>query len=138
MWCCVVMKAKFGHIHINVSDAGVSFPFYKEMLTLFDCKIWHNGKKSLGMGNGDIDFWITQAGKKHKKAGFHRKRVGLNHISFRVERKAVVDEFVRSFLKPRRIKPLYGSPTYWPKYSQKYYAVYFEDPDRIKLEVYCS
>jgi hypothetical protein len=29
---------------------------------------------------------------------------------------------------------LYGGPKEYPEYRKGYYAVYFEDPDRIKLE----
>jgi hypothetical protein len=30
---------------------------------------------------------------------------------------------------------LYGGPREYPEYAAAYYAVFFEDPDRIKLEV---
>jgi len=30
---------------------------------------------------------------------------------------------------------LYGGPKEWQNYDPGYYAVYFEDPDRIKLEL---
>jgi len=29
---------------------------------------------------------------------------------------------------------LYGGPKEYPEYSEGYYALYFEDPDRIKLD----
>jgi hypothetical protein len=36
---------------------------------------------------------------------------------------------------PNKIKVLYDGPKEYPDYSNGYYAVYFEDPDRIKLEL---
>ena len=38
-------------------------------------------------------------------------------------------------MRPRRIAPLYDSPREYPEYRPGYYAVFFEDPDRLKLEV---
>jgi hypothetical protein len=46
-----------------------------------------------------------------------------------------VDVFVADFLRPRDIAPLYDSPREYPEYRPGYYAVFFEDPDRLKLEV---
>jgi hypothetical protein len=65
----------------------------------------------------------------------------LNHIAFQAKSKADVDRLHSEFLVPRSIKVLYGGPKEYPEYSKHlehpeegYYAVYFEDPDRIKLE----
>ena len=46
-----------------------------------------------------------------------------------------MDRFHKEFLKPRKIKTLYSTPKKFPEYTKDYYAVFFEDPDRIKLEV---
>src|SRR2546428_9609653 len=48
--------------------------------------------------------------------------------------KADVDRLHSELLAPRSIKILYGGPKEYPEYRKGYYAVYFEDPDRIKLE----
>ena len=63
------------------------------------------------------------------------KRAGLNHVAFRVERREDVDRFRRELLLPRGIPTLYDTPREFPEYAPGYYAVFFEDPDRIKLEV---
>lgn len=46
-----------------------------------------------------------------------------------------VDRFHRDFLQRRHVPVLHGGPNEHPEYHKGYYAVYFEDPDRIKLEV---
>ena len=66
---------------------------------------------------------------------YHRKAPGINHIAFKVSSKDEVDKFTKEFLKPNKVPTLYDTPHLFPEYSKKYYAVYFEDPDRIKLEV---
>lgn len=89
----------------------------------------------IGVSNGTTDFWIVQSDKGHSKRKFHRKAPGLNHISLGVSSKEAVRKFTRDFLKKRKVKILYDSPRLFPEYHKNYYAVYFEDPDRIKWEV---
>jgi hypothetical protein len=43
--------------------------------------------------------------------------------------------FVAEFMQPRGMAALYESPREYPEYRPGYYAVFFEDPDRLKLEV---
>lgn len=129
------MKTFVYHLQINVSDSGKSFPFYKELLRLLGYKTTHDGKKVLGLSNGTTDFWLIQTNKPFLPNGFHRKNVGLSHVAIGVTKKENVDKIVKNFLEPRKIKPLYDSPKKFPEYQKDYYAVYFEDPDRMKLEI---
>lgn len=129
------MKSFVYHLQINVSDTEKSFPFYKELLGFFDYKITYEGKTTLGLSNGTTDFWLVRTTKVYLPKGFHRKNVGLNHVAIGVESRENVDQFVKDFLKPRKIKALYDSPKEFPEYQKNYYAVYFEDPDRIKIEI---
>jgi len=78
---------------------------------------------------------IAQSPKRFISDSYHRKRVGLNHIAFRAPSRAAVDELYRDYLLPKKIPVLYGGPKEWKDYDPGYYAVYFEDPDRIKLEL---
>ena len=59
----------------------------------------------------------------------------MNHVAFRVGGRADVDRFGEEFLKARGIAALYGGPREYPEYRPGYYAVFFEDPDRLKFEV---
>ncbi len=78
---------------------------------------------------------VAQSPKRFLAEAYHRKRVGLNHIAFRAPSRATVDELYRNYLLPKKIPILYGGPKEWEGYDPGYYAVYFEDPDRIKLEL---
>ena len=91
-------------------------------------------KEVVGWGNGDIQIFLVKCSSHFREVGFHRKRVGLNHIAFRAESREEVDRFHQQFLVPRRIAVLYGGPREYPEYGAGYHAVYFEDPDRVKLE----
>lgn len=123
------------HVQMNVSDASRSLPFYKEFFGYLGYRVITESPEHLGVRNGTTDFWLTEADKNHRSKSFHRKATGLNHLAFRVATKQAVNRFVTEFLEPRGIQPLYASPKHFPEYVPGYYAVFFEDPDRIKLEV---
>ncbi|HLC31684.1 MAG TPA: hypothetical protein VJK51_03375 [Candidatus Nanoarchaeia archaeon] len=92
-------------------------------------------KEHLGASNGTTDFWILQTEKKYLNKQYHRKATGINHISFKVSSQKEVDAFKKEFLDKHTIPTLYNSPKEFPEYTKGYYAVFFEDPDRVKLEV---
>ena len=129
------MKTSIHHIHLNVSSAKKSLPFYKDLLGYLGYRIVDESPEHMGTSNGTTDLWIVQFRRNRLKCPFHRKDVGLNHIAFRVGSKKAVDQFAQKYLAPREIKPLYRSPRLFPEYRKGYYALYFEDPDRVKLEV---
>lgn len=129
------MKARVYHVQVNVRDAAVALPFWKALLGYLEYRVVHEEAGVAGFSNGTTDLWLTAADAPHRGAGFHRKRAGLNHLAFRVDQRQDVDRFRREFLEPRGLPALYGTPREFPEYAPGYYAVFFEDPDRIKLEV---
>jgi catechol 2,3-dioxygenase-like lactoylglutathione lyase family enzyme len=128
------MKATIGHVGINLSSSTRPFKFWKELLTFLDFSITEEGSQHFDATDGRTYLCVGVVDKLYAKPGFHRKRIGLNHIAFRVASVKLVDRFVSEFLLTRKIQPLYGGAKVYP-YVQGYYAVYFEDPDRIKVEV---
>lgn len=129
------MNSKISHIYLYVSDLKKSYAFYKSLLEYLNYREIVNEDWGFAFSRGDTSIWFEKARKGHIEKGFHRKRIGLNHLAFKVDSKEDVDKFHNQFLKPNDISTLYGSPKALPEYTEKYYAVYFEDPDRIKLEV---
>lgn len=120
---------------IVVSDLGASEKFYDELLTHLGFKKVTDEADNKGWSNGPSGFWIEQVSDKYNDKPFHRKQVGLNHIAFRATSRETVDKFYKDFLLPRGITVLYGGPKEYPEYHKGYYAVFFEDPDRVKLEL---
>jgi glyoxylase I family protein len=129
------MKASVYHVQLNVVDARVSVPFYRDLLGYFEYRVTLGKPDLLGMSNGTTDFWIVQTPEERASRRPHRKNPGLNHVALRVERRTDVDRFHDEFLTPRAVPVLYGGPREYPEYRPGYYAVFFEDPDRLKLEV---
>ena len=134
------MKGQFDHIQINVTNLRKSEEFYEGVLG------WLGYEKIVDDGTAEdtgIAQWhlggsrliLAQCRKGFLHHGFHRKHVGINHISFWAPTRQVVDRFYREVLLPKRTKVLYGGPKEYPEYASGYYAVYFEDPDGIKFEL---
>lgn len=126
------------HIEINVSNLQKSKEFYLKILTPLNWSMTCDCDGSVGFkGKDNTHLFLVQTADSFISDTFHRKRTGLNHIAFRVESKREVEEF-SNFLKNNNLVSLYTNEPkdYSEEYNMdEYYAVYFEDPDRIKLEV---
>lgn len=130
------MDATLEHIIVNVSRPEISFPFYKELFGYFNYKIFSEGGDYVAFRKkGTPDFWFTATEPKYLPNSFHRKNTGINHFAFHVSSKEEVSKFEEEFLKPKKVSILYSGTKNYPEYTKDYYAVYFEDPDRIKWEV---
>ena len=73
-----------------------------------------------------------QTEQKYLDEPYHRCRTGLNHLAFHADSKDQVDELTIE-LRSKGIKILYEEK-HPNAGGNDYYAVFFEDPDRIKVE----
>jgi len=129
------MQSKLGHIYLYVSDLNRSYGFYKKLFEYIDYK--ENFKADWGCSfikNG-TSIWLEQTPTNYSEAKYHRKHTGLNHLAFTLLSREAVDEFYEEFIVKNSIPTLYDTPKAFPEYGESYYAVFFEDPDRIKLEI---
>ena len=76
---------------------------------------------------------FVQTEKAFLDVPYHRKRTGLSHLAFHVDSRSEVDAFTKK-LKDRNVHILYGDQHPYAG-GKDYYAVFFEDPDRIKVEL---
>lgn len=121
------------HLAIRVSHLERSKHFYNKVLGFMGFTIeWEFGRV-IGWNNGETMFWITEAdaqGRKHK----HRTGdVGYHHYAFELGKREDVDSLY-AFLLSEEIT-IVDAPADYPDYGDGYYAVYFLDPDGLKLEV---
>jgi catechol 2,3-dioxygenase-like lactoylglutathione lyase family enzyme len=118
------------HLSIRVSDYDKSKEFYNKLLTFLGFRLSEAYEDSTGWSNGHTLFWIGRAdgpGAKHK----HRTGdVGFHHYAFRLRSRKDVDE-LQAFLQDEL-----GAEIVDPagEYYDDYYAVFFLDPDGLKLE----
>lgn len=132
LWRAAPPGGGVDHVEINVTDLARSAPFYEALLTQLGYRpyqVWEQGRS---FRKGRAYVVIVQASPEHLDAGFHRKRAGLNHLAFEATSREAVENFMADFLAPRALAPLYGGAVAEASGS---YGVFFEDPDRIKLEV---
>lgn len=121
------------HVEIYVSDLERSIAFWSPFLAKlgYEADRWSGGMNYVKEGHAYLCF--LPAPRAHLAAGYHRKRVGLNHLAFQADSRAHVDE-IASWVKTNGYTALYESE-YPFAGGAAYYAMYCEDPDRIKVEV---
>ena len=132
LWDGFVRGGEVHHIELYVRDLAVSAAFWAPFLAWFGYHLsqeWPAGRSYM---KGRTYVVLVQAEPAHKDAGFHRKRPGLNHLAFTAPSREAVDAFVAGFLAPRGLPLLYGGMV---DEADGYYAAFFEDPDRLKVEV---
>lgn len=79
---------------------------------------------------------FVQVREKYKDISYNRCNIGLNHLAFICSSKAYVDN-LREVFRKKGITLLYDE-LYPHAGGVEHYALYFEDPDRIKLEIVYS
>jgi catechol 2,3-dioxygenase-like lactoylglutathione lyase family enzyme len=121
------------HIEIYVSDLERSIGFWTPFMALLGYKPdrWAQGMNYVK--DGESYFCFLQAPPEHLSAGYHRKRVGLNHLAFKGQSREHVDA-IAAWVRSSGYATLYDD-RYPYAGGPSYYALFCEDPDRIKVEV---
>ncbi|MCB1058713.1 MAG: VOC family protein [Calditrichaeota bacterium] len=122
------------HVEIYVSDLEKSRRFWQWLLCEeLGYEIYQDWPEGVSFREGGTYIVFVQTPKKHLSTGYNRCRTGLNHLAFHARTKSHVDDLTAK-LRARGVTILYedrhphaGGP--------ETYAVFFEDPDRIKVEV---
>ncbi len=129
------------HIDVVVTDFERSLTFYRELLgplgyTREGPIVGERGEHVVyfghedGVGHGAIS--VRAAQSDAHDVPYDRYGVGVHHIAIAAPSRAVVDERAR-FLRAASATIESGPAEY--DYSPGYYAVFFYDPDGIKLEI---
>jgi len=124
------------HVFITVNDVARSRPFYTALMPRLGYGgTWDfaNDGLSIGFLGAGGSFWIKQADARFAGATFDKDRVGLCEIAFRADTRAQVDALARDV--PGWGGTILHPPREYPEYVPGYYAVFFADPDGIKLEL---
>jgi len=114
------------HISIRVSDYKKSKAFYSKLFTFLGFEISEDYGSTIGWTNGRTRYWIAPAeGRKTHKIG----DVGFHHYAFELRNRRDVDA-LQDFLEKEKVKVVDPAGEYY----EDYYAVFFLDPDGLKLE----
>jgi catechol 2,3-dioxygenase-like lactoylglutathione lyase family enzyme len=122
------------HVDLVVSSIERSLPFYRELLGPLG---WH-GLGEVEGERGETIYYLTGPGtsiglRQAQSEGTHdRYAVGLHHVAIEAMSRAAVNERA-DWLRARGAEIESGPEEY--AYIPGYYAVFFYDPDGIKLEI---
>jgi catechol 2,3-dioxygenase-like lactoylglutathione lyase family enzyme len=124
------------HVDLVVSSIERSLPFYRELLGPLG---WHRVGEVEGE-RGETIYYLSGPGTaiglrqalSRSDDPVDRYRVGLHHVAFEAASRAVVNERA-DWLRERGAEIESGPEEY--AYTMGYYAVFFYDPDGMKLEI---
>jgi glyoxylase I family protein len=122
------------HVDLVVSSIERSLPFYRDLLGPLG---WHRISEVEGERGETIWYFGgpgTSIGLREAQSSgaFDRYRVGLHHVAFEASSRAAVDE--RADWLVERGATIESGPEEYG-YIPGYYAVFFYDPDGLKLEI---
>ena len=118
------------HLVLSVGDFARSKAFYDKLLTFLGFKLKHEYDDMAGWSNGKTLFWIGEADREGKRHKHRIGNIGFHHYAFELGKRQDVFD-LEAFLKKKNITIVDPAAEY---YSGGYYAVFFLDPDGIKLE----
>jgi glyoxylase I family protein len=125
------------HVDLVVSSIERSLPFYRELLAPLGWSeieevegergeaIWYFGGQGTSIG-------LRERQSDANPVPYDRYGVGIHHLCLEVESREVVDERTE-WLRGRGAEIESGPEEY--AYLPGYYAVFFYDPDGLKLEL---
>jgi catechol 2,3-dioxygenase-like lactoylglutathione lyase family enzyme len=118
------------HLVLSVGNFARSRTFYGKLLRFLGFKLKYDYADMAGWSNGKTLLWIASADAQGKRRKYRKGDIGFHHYAFELGSRDEVDE-LGAFLEKNGMTVLDPPGEY---YGRNYYAVYFSDPDGMKLE----
>ena len=134
--CITMMTKHHGHLHhveLYVSDLPKSLAFWRWLLAELGYERFDRWDTGESWRLGETYIVFVQVGNDFTEPRYDRRRVGLNHLAFHVAFRSDIDRLAKDVVE-RGSRLLYTDR--YP--SSDHYAIYFEDPDGIKIELVAS
>jgi catechol 2,3-dioxygenase-like lactoylglutathione lyase family enzyme len=131
------MRGMVNHIDLTVVDPARSLAFYEAVLGFM-------GYRRANMHERGYDFDLLRADGTFCSVGIVRAEgegrarkhdrysPGLHHLAWTAESRDDVDRLHKRLLEVGAT--VLDAPADYPRYGEGYYAVFFADPDGLKLE----
>ena len=129
-------KGRIHHIELYVSDLEQSIKFWSWFLQELGYDLYQEWEKGKSYRLEDSYSVFVQTEERYMEIPYHRCGVGLNHLAFQAESREEVDAMTEKLIH-RGINILYEERHPFAG-GDDYYAVFFEDPDRINVEFVAS
>jgi len=127
------MKGMLHHVEIYVKDLEKTKEFWGWLLAELGYSEYQSWEQGISYILDKSYLVFVQAEDRFLDAPYHRCRPGLNHLAFHGGSREFVDA-ITAKLKQKATKILYEDLHPYAG-GEDYYAVYFEDPDRMKVEI---
>ena len=136
----VVPSTKLGsinHLRLTVTDITRAEHFYNPLLLFLGYRLVEKRPKRLAWAgwaeHGNLHWFIlSSVDSEDLKARHDRYAPGLHHLAFNADSREQIDR-LHELLANRGVTILNPPAEY--DYAPGYYAVFFVDPDNIKLEL---
>jgi glyoxylase I family protein len=121
------------HVYVTVRDLGPSERFYDRVMVILG---YRKIQSAIG-GDPHIHYYNRQFGFSLRPArpttpDHDPYAPGLHHFCFRVLDERAVD---RAAAELRDAGIAVTDPRLYPEYAADYYAIFFADPDGVRLEI---
>lgn len=117
------------HLVIRVSDYQKSKEFYGRLFDFLGFELSDEYPDAIGWTNGKTRFWIGPADAEGRHRPYRIGDIGFHHYAFQLRSRRDVDA-LQAFLEENEV-PIVDPAA---EYYDDYYAVFFTDPDGLKLE----
>lgn len=117
------------HLVLTVSDFSKSREFYGKVLGFLGFRVLDEFPTMIGWTNGRTRLWISAANAQGRKHPHRKGDVGFHHYAFQLRNRRDVDA-LHAFLEGEGVE--IADPA--GEYYDDYYAVFFHDPDGMRLE----
>lgn len=121
------------HLEIYVSNLKNTTEFWDWLLMELGYEPYQKWDSGISWKYGETYLVFVQAEERFLDIPYHRCRVGLNHVAFHAKSQEQVNKITEK-LKVQGTTILYQNKHPYAG-GGNHYAVYFEDPDRIKVEI---
>ena len=120
------------HIYITVTDLALSEAFYDRVFPALGFR-----KSSFAIGGDDhIQYFNRHFGyvlrPSRSSASHDAYAPGLHHLCLRVES---IDDVKAAAIALRNVGIEVSETRNFPEYAEDYWAIFFSDPDGIRLEI---
>jgi glyoxylase I family protein len=135
------MRGGIHHIDLTVKDARASRAFYESVLGFMGYELSKGNPFSeeetgfdfdLRDGDNFCSIGILSARGDNASRAHDRYSAGLHHIAWMAASRDDVDAMYAHLLSIKAA--ILDAPADYPRYGAGYYAVFFADPDGLKLE----
>lgn len=137
------MQPRIDHIQITVKDFEQAVKFYDQLMPILGFDLSKKGGGRVEAHDFDVAEYvhdnivigINSPRKKFKDDLVHRRKPGsLHHLAFRANSAKEVDDVYPKIASIPDVQ-IVDPPKFYPQHGEAYYALFFKDPDGIKLEI---